>query len=63
MTEKEIIVLPVTREIIEKTMLNTQKKYSNTYKTLMYNRTPVELLDNIYGRYSKKCSRFIFAFS
>lgn len=25
MTEKEIIVLPVTREIIEKTMLNTQK--------------------------------------
>ena len=30
MTEKEIIVLPVTREIIEKTMLNTQKKYSYT---------------------------------
>ena len=48
MTEKEIIVLPVTREIIEKTMLNTQKKYSYTYKTLMYNRTLVELLDNIY---------------
>jgi len=29
-------------------MLNTAKKYSFTYKTLMYVRTPVELLDNIF---------------
>mgnify|MGYP000528454652 CR=1 FL=1 len=48
MTEDDIIELPVTEEIIDKTMRNTAKKYNYTCKGLMYDRTPVELLDNIY---------------
>ena len=48
MTEKDVIQLPVRLDIIEKTMRNVVLKYDNTKKTEMYDRTPVELLDNLY---------------
>ncbi len=48
MTVEDILTLPFDEEIVSKTILNTIKKYRYTYKTLMYNRTPVELLDNIF---------------
>lgn len=48
MTEQDIIEIPVTQEVITKTLQNTARKYRYTYEALMYNRTPVELLDNIY---------------
>lgn len=48
MTVKDIIELPVSREVIEKTLRNTVKKYNFTVKAMMYSRTPVELLDNLY---------------
>lgn len=48
MVESDILALPVTDEVVEKTMINTAKKFGYTYKTLMYSRTPIELLDNIY---------------
>lgn len=48
MVESDILALPVTDEVVEKTMINTAKKFSYTYQTLMYSRTPIELLDNIY---------------
>ena len=48
MTEKDACILPVSAFVIDKTMRNTAKKYEFTYKSLMYERTPIELLDNIY---------------
>jgi hypothetical protein len=48
MTQNDIIKLPVTSTIVDKTATNTINKYSHTNKSLMYGRTPVELLDNIY---------------
>lgn len=48
MTEKDVCLLPVDDVIIEKTMRNVVKKYNYTYRALMYQRTPVELLDNLY---------------
>lgn len=48
MTINDVFVLPVDESIIDKTAINTIKKYNYTNKSLMYNRTPVELLDNLY---------------
>ena len=48
MTINDIITLPVSQAVINKTAKNTIRKYSHTYRALMYGRTPVELLDNIY---------------
>ena len=47
-TVNDIFELPVSREVIEKTLRNTVKKYNFTCRALMYSRTPVELLDNLY---------------
>ena len=52
----DAIVLPVSKEVINKTLKNTVKKYLYTYKSLMYARTPVELLDNLFmGDFAKNC--------
>jgi hypothetical protein len=48
MTEHDVFYLPVSDAVCEKTMKNVVKKYDNTNKTDMYDRTPVELLDNLY---------------
>jgi len=48
MQASEVYFLPVNVDVIDKTMRNVVKKYDNTDKTLMYERTPVELLDNLY---------------
>lgn len=48
MTQNDIIKLPVSSEVLNKTAINTIRKYSYTHKTLMYGRTPVEMLDNIF---------------
>jgi hypothetical protein len=48
MTLNDIITLPVSKAIFDKTANNTIRKYSFTHRTLMYGRTPVELLDNIF---------------
>ncbi len=48
MTVNDVFQLPVSQAVIDKTMRNVVKKYNYTYKALMYQRTPVELLDNLY---------------
>lgn len=48
MTQNDIITLPASQAVLNKTALNTIRKYSHTHRTLMYGRTPVELLDNIF---------------
>lgn len=48
MTINDVIILPFTPAILGKTATNTIRKYSHTHRTLMYGRTPVELLDNIF---------------
>lgn len=48
MKAEEVYYLPVDDAVIYKTLRNVVKKYDNTDKTLMYERTPVELLDNLY---------------
>lgn len=48
MTVNDIVTLPVPQLVINKTATNTIHKYSHTNRTLMYGRTPVELLDNIF---------------
>ncbi len=56
MTQKDIVVLPFNEEIVQKTIVNTIKKYRYTVKNLMYGRTPIELLDNIFmGDIAKNC--------
>lgn len=48
MTVDDILELPVSREVIEKTLRNTVKKYNYTVNAMMYSRSPIELLDNLY---------------
>lgn len=48
MNINDIFMIPVTEEIIEKTLLNTRSKFLYTITNNAYTRTPVELLDNIY---------------
>jgi len=48
MTVNDVIILPFNEAIVGKTITNTIKKYRYTSKALMYGRTPVELLDNIF---------------
>lgn len=48
MTINDVFVLPVGDQVLEKTAVNTIRKYSHTHTSMMYNRTPVELLDNIF---------------
>lgn len=48
MTINDVFELPVSQAVINKTMQNVVKKYNYTYRSLMYQRTPVELLDNLY---------------
>lgn len=48
MTTNDVIILPVNQQIIDKTMKNVVKKLNHTNISLMFNRTPVELLDNLY---------------
>ena len=56
MRTEDAIILPINERIINKTLINTVKKYNYTVKGLMYGRTPVELLDNIFmGDFAKNC--------
>jgi hypothetical protein len=48
MTPDDVIILPFNDKILAKTSANAIKKYRYVYSTMMYNRTPVELLDNIF---------------
>lgn len=48
MTINDVVVMPFNKDILDKTAQNTIKKFSYTNPTLMYGRTPVELLDNIF---------------
>lgn len=48
MVTNDIIILPVTQEVMEKTADNVARKYLFTHRSLMYGRTPVELLDNLF---------------
>lgn len=48
MTINDVIILPVNQQIIDKTMKNVVKKLNHTNISLIFNRTPVELLDNLY---------------
>jgi len=48
MTVNDIVTLPVSQAVLNKTATNTIRKYSHTNRNLMYGRTPVELLDNIF---------------
>lgn len=48
MTLDDVFVLPFNQTIVDKTVSNTIRKYKFTISSLMYNRTPVELLDNIF---------------
>lgn len=48
MTINDVVVLPFGDQILEKTAANVIRKYSHTHTSMMYNRTPVELLDNIF---------------
>ena len=48
MTIQDISELPVSTAVCEQTMRNVVKKFDNTIVADMYNRTPVELLDNLY---------------
>jgi hypothetical protein len=48
MTVNDVVILPVNDAILTKTAANAVKKYRYIYSTLMYNRSPVELLDNIF---------------
>lgn len=48
MTVNDVFELPFNDVIVNKTIVNTIKKYRYTSKALMYGRTPVELLDNIF---------------
>ncbi len=44
----QVTILPLSRYTEEKTESNVLKKYKHTYTTMMYRRTPVELLENLY---------------
>lgn len=44
----DVFILPVSEQVLEKTASNAIRKYSHTRTSMMYNRTPVELLDNIF---------------
>lgn len=48
MTENDVIKLPTPEIVLNKTKTNTIKKFNYTYSKLMYERSPVELLDNIF---------------
>lgn len=43
-----MICLPCTDSVLKKTAANVIKKYNHTHRSLMYGRTPVELLDNLF---------------
>lgn len=47
MKAEEVYYLPFDDTVVDRTMKNVVKKYDNTDKSLMYERTPVELLDNL----------------
>ncbi|GEM_PF-2826002 len=44
----QVTILPFSLYTREKTASNVVKKYKHTYATMMYQRTPVELLENLY---------------
>lgn len=48
MNIEDVLQLPFNESIVQKTTEYTIQKYKNTMVNLMYNRKPVELLDNIY---------------
>lgn len=48
MTVNDVVTLPATPAVFNKTTTNTIRKFNHTHRTLMYGRTPVELLDNIF---------------
>lgn len=52
----DIITLPFSDNIVSKTIDTTIRKFKNTSSDLMYERTPVEILDNIFmGDIAKNC--------
>lgn len=48
MKTSDILILPTDDAIRRKTAENVVRKYNNTDISLMYDRSPVELLDNLY---------------
>lgn len=48
MTVNDVLCLPCNDSILHKTAMNVVKKYNHTHRSLMYGRTPVELLDNLF---------------
>ena len=48
MTTKDIFKIPFSAKAFEKTAKNTILKYNYTINDLMYRRSPIELLDNIF---------------
>lgn len=48
MKVEDVYCLPVSQAVRHKSMLNAIRKYRYTYTKLMYERTPIELLDNLY---------------
>lgn len=55
-TLNDVIKLEFNEKTIEKTAINSIKKYRYSMINLMYSRTPVELIDNIFmGDFAKNC--------
>jgi hypothetical protein len=48
MTVNDVVILPFNETILTKTAVNTIRKYRYITSTMMYKRTPVELLDNLF---------------
>jgi hypothetical protein len=48
MTLADVFTLPVDAEIKQKTAQNTAQKFLYTHPSMMYKRTPIQILDNIY---------------
>lgn len=48
MKVEDIVILPFTEEVKQRTIENTVRKFKFTEEALMYKRGPVEILDNIF---------------
>jgi len=45
---EDVFILPFNDEIMNRTIENVIRKFNYVHKTMMYSRTPVELLDNLF---------------
>lgn len=54
--KEDVIVLKFDNSVKKKTIQNTIKKYRYTMQHIAYDRTPLELLDNLFmGDFAKNC--------